>query len=164
PASARARILTTDSPLPAAGVARYARSAMRPLLVLVVALALPAAAFASCGDNPGDAVAVATVRTAIDEACDCVGTSSHGAYLRCVLTQARAGVQARQLPRGCKGSVIRCAARSTCGKPGFVTCCRTSPTGDTACKVKRNPAHCVAPTGGSACVGVVPSCCDACLD
>jgi hypothetical protein len=52
--------------------------------------------------------------------------------------------------------------RSTCGKPGYVTCCRTRSSGKTSCSIKRSAARCVAPHGGTVCVGSVPSCCDAC--
>src|SRR5262249_31646793 len=59
----------------------------------------------------------------------------------------------------CRGAVERCAAKSTCGKPGFVTCCRTSALGKTRCSVKKDAAHCTASHGT---VGTCTSCCDAC--
>jgi hypothetical protein len=55
-----------------------------------------------------------------------------------------------------------CAARSTCGKPGFVTCCRTTAKGVTKCSIKHGAAKCTAPKHGGATVGTHASCCDAC--
>ncbi len=75
-------------------------------------------------------------------------------------------------------TVTRCAARSTCGKPGFATCCfasagtctnglcqdRTTPCTDSStcpivikCHIKSSPAEC-SMAGGSPGSG---SCCDA---
>lgn len=55
-------------------------------------------------------------------ACDNPDFTNHGSYVRCVAhvvnTLARDGV----IPTNCKGRIRRCAARSTCGKEGFVTC------------------------------------------
>src|SRR5262249_2146370 len=61
----------------------------------------------------------------------------------------------------CRGAVKRCAAKSTCGRPGSVTCIRTDTGGRTKCQVKRDPGLCIAPSGGTACVGAGTSCCDA---
>ena len=58
----------------------------------------------------------------------------------------------------CKGAVKKCAAKSTCGKPGFVTCCVTK-NNVSKCKLKRDTAACTAKGGvTSGCT----SCCDAC--
>src|SRR5204862_1234719 len=48
------------------------------------------------------------------------------------------------------------------GRPGFVTCCRTNSNGNTSCSIKSSESACEPPPGGTACVGSVPSCCDAC--
>jgi len=109
-----------------------------------------------------ETAAAAAVQAAIDARCDCLGATRHGAYVRCAVGVAKAAVKAGTLPRRCKGAVKSCAARSTCGKPGFVTCCRTTATGATKCSIKRAPAQCKPPRGGTACVGHRPSCCDAC--
>ena len=125
-------------------------------------------AVAGCGDNPGDAEAVAAARAQVAADCDCAGAPSHGAYVSCAagVANERANAEPPLLPRYCKGAVKKCAARSTCGKPGFVTCCRTSSAGKTKCSTKRDAAHCVAPAGGAACAGdlTFSSCCDACTD
>jgi hypothetical protein len=52
--------------------------------------------------------------------------------------------------------VKRCAAKSTCGKPGFVTCCITSPRGTTKCKLKSSEQKCLDKNGT---VNANPSCC-----
>src|SRR4029453_10168943 len=44
------------------------------------------------------------------------------------------------------------------------TCCRTDKKGKTKCSIKHDANDCKAPKGGSACVGQVSSCCDACGD
>src|SRR5262245_14021633 len=143
---------------------------MRVLLPGVLAIAVwctsPAPALAGCGDHPGDTEAVAAARAQVAPDCDCAGAASHGAYVSCAAHVAndRANADPSLLPRYCKGAVKRCAARSTCGKPGFVTCCRTSSAGMTKCSTKSDASLCIAPAGGSACVGdpSFSSCCDAC--
>ena len=116
----------------------------------------------SCGSMPGDADAVAATRAAAAAACDCAGARNHGSYVSCVSHVARDAVQDGSLRAECKGEVVRCAARSTCGRDGFVTCCRTDAAGTTRCSTKRNADHCRPPKGGTACVGAASSCCDAC--
>ncbi|HZP42352.1 MAG TPA: hypothetical protein VFD84_12715 [Candidatus Binatia bacterium] len=70
--------------------------------------------------------------------------------------------QAGELPPGCVNELDRCAKRSTCGRSGWVTCCRTNRSGRTHCYVKRDASLCKAPSGGTAVVGQCPSCCQAC--
>jgi len=115
----------------------------------------------ACGGNPGDACAVATARADADAQCDCTRASTHHAYVTCVAHVADDEVAGGQLPVACRANVERCASRSTCGRAGHVTCCRTSATGSTTCAIKRS-ASCRAPRGGRACVGTEASCCDAC--
>ena len=139
---------------------------MRTLLAVVatmlVAAGAPTTTSAKCGDGAGDAQAVADARAQVAMDCDCAGAATHGSHVRCSRSVATIRVTQGMLPRACKGAVARCAARSTCGKPGFVTCCRTKPNGKTKCLLKRASASCVPPGGGSACVGSFSSCCDAC--
>ena len=139
---------------------------MRALLTVVMAVLAgavpPGMAYARCGDGAGDAQAIADARAQVGMDCDCAGAASHGSYVRCARGVATVRITQGLLPRACKGVVARCAARSTCGKPGFVTCCRTKANGQTKCAVKRNGASCLPPGGGTACVGNFSSCCDAC--
>jgi hypothetical protein len=89
----------------------------------------------------------------------CATETNHGQYVKCISSQAKADAT---LPKECHGAVVKCAAKSTCGKAGFVTCCRTTSTGVTKCKTKSSAAACTPPKGGTACVGKHASCCDAC--
>ena len=136
------------------------------LLAIAALCASPGLTFGGCGDNPGDDEAVAAARAEIDATCDCSDSTPHGQYVSCAagIANARASAEPQTLPTYCKGAVKRCAARSTCGKPGFVTCCRTSSSGRTKCSTKRDGDHCIAPSGGSACTGAFSSCCDACTE
>ena len=52
----------------------------------------------------------------------CADASNHGAYVSCVAHVVRGLAADGTIPINCKGKVTRCAARSVCGKPGFVTC------------------------------------------
>jgi hypothetical protein len=137
------------------------RSVVRHLVAVTVLLgARPG--FAACGDRPGDADAVAAARAAAEAACPCAAATGHGEYVRCTARAVNAAVTAGRLRPRCRAAVMRCAARSTCGRPGFVACCRIGATGETSCGVRGSAASCTAPGGGSACVSDASSCCDAC--
>src|SRR5439155_1393843 len=147
------------------GVMRTAIRASLVVGLLCWLLAAPPPANAesgSCGNRPGDADQVAAVRAMADAQCDCASTPDHDTYVNCVDEVAAAAVQNGALRPACAGMVTSCAAQSTCGKPGFVTCCRTAADGDTRCSIKHSADACKPPPGGTACVGSVPSCCDAC--
>ena len=116
----------------------------------------------ACDPNGADATAVAAAQVAVDTQCDCAGALSHGAYVSCVSGVVKDRVQHMQLPSSCGGTIKSCRAKSTCGQPGFVTCCRTSSKGKTTCSTKHGATACKAPRNGAACVGATPTCCDAC--
>jgi len=147
---------------------------MRAQLLGLLALASlcldPAVALAGCGDQLGDAQAVADARDAIDSTCTCSTEDppavNHGQYVSCAVGVVNQRAGDNLLPTYCKGAVKRCAARSTCGKPGFVACCRTSSSGKTKCSTKRDGTLCIEPAGGNACVAdsAFTSCCDACTE
>jgi hypothetical protein len=129
---------------------------------LVVGTA-PRAFGAACALSASD---LQTRRSTYDAACaamsppaGCATASTHGQYVSCISHQAKADTT---LPASCHGAVVKCAAKSTCGKSGAVTCCRTKSTGATKCSTKKSAASCTPPKGGSACVGTHSSCCDAC--
>jgi hypothetical protein len=135
----------------------------RGLLVGAFVLGAAHATFAKCGDEPGDAAAVLAARQAAESTCDCANAINHGTFVKCVAGVAndRAAADPPLLPKNCKGAVKKCAARSTCGKPGAVTCCITNPnTLETKCKIKKDVAHCDAKGGDSS--SPCTSCCDAC--
>ena len=128
-------------------------------LVLLTALD----AHARCGDAPGDATAIADARAEILATCGCPTTAgSRASYLSCARGLAANRVTAGRLSSSCRASVLRCASKSTCGRPGAVSCCRTNRTGKTTCSVVGSAARCKPPAGGSACAGQYASCCDAC--
>src|SRR4029077_5702619 len=97
-----------------------------------------------------------------DSQCSCLTATKHGAYVRCAAKVAKAAVKTGAFPKACQRAAKVCAAKSTCGRPGFVTCCRTTAKGVTKCSIRRNAAACKPPKGGRACAGQRPSCCDAC--
>ena len=137
---------------------RFARTAC--VVVYLCLVGFPASpVFAACDPTTEpDKSDIANARATVAANCDCAGAASRGDYVRCAVATADATLQ----NPGCRGAVKRCAAKSTCGRPGFVTCCRTDRVGRKKCRVKRDVEHCKAPRGGTACVGSVPSCCDAC--
>jgi hypothetical protein len=131
------------------------------------------ASVARAGCNDSD---LGTVRDRILADCPCTG--NHGQYVSCVAREVREAVGSGELDTNCKGKVVRCAARSTCGKKeGFVTCTRCVPGTCTAgfcddgvtgcidsstcpqvvdrCSTKSSPEHCAAQGGivghGSCC-------------
>src|SRR4029077_8019661 len=137
------------------------RSLLLPLLLIAL---WSQHSLAGCTDP----AAVAATRAAADEACTrmgmgCLRAKNHGAYVSCVAHQAKAATKAGTLPKDCKGPVVRCAAQSTCGKPGVVTCCRSTVSGKTTCSIKSNAARCKTTKHHTACVGQHASCCDACI-
>jgi hypothetical protein len=58
---------------------------------------------------------------------------------------------------------LRASKRSTCGKPGAVTCCKATAKGKQSCSIKAAADKCTPPKGGSASVGASATCHDACL-
>ena len=90
-----------------------------------------------CGTVPGDEEAVAATRASADEACDCSSATNHGDYVSCVAAVTDQAVTDGSLREECAGFVVGCAAQSTCGKAGAVTCCRTYAAGNTTCSIKR---------------------------
>jgi len=50
---------------------------------------------------------------------------NHGRYVSCVATNTNILFKQSDVARSCKRGIRRCAARSTCGKPGAVRCCLT---------------------------------------
>ena len=131
---------------------------MRSLVLLVLVAASSAYALAPCGNAPGDDQMVAAARAAVDATCNCAGVATHAEYVRCAADVARARVEANELRPQCRGAVRRCAAKSTCGKPGAVACCRVR-NGVPRCSIQRDATRCGA-RGGT--VDPATSCCDAC--
>ncbi len=122
------------------------------------------------------------VQAAINAACDCTTATNHGRYVSCVAHVVKQLSIDGTIPINCKGKVKRCAARSTCGKAGFVTCsipvpgtcdlttftcvgnatvaCTTDAQCTTSrCKIKSTAEGCTA-AGGT--VGTSATCCANC--
>ena len=135
---------------------------MRLVLVGFTAIAMAIGVAGEARAKCEDAAAVAFARGEVATTCQCDGFANHGQYVKCAAGVAKLLADAGTLPKNCKGSVVMCAARSTCGKPGFVTCCRTDKLGKTRCSTKKDADKCTAPKGGTACVSLLSSCCDAC--
>ncbi len=127
------------------------------LIALAMLLTLAGRAAAKCGDGTNDAQALAAVRAQVQADCDCAGVSGHARYVRCAARIAKSSARSGTLPKRCRGAVLRCAASSVCGKPGFVACCLPR-AGGTHCKI-RTASRCAAKGG---CASTVSSCCDAC--
>lgn len=123
---------------------------------------LAAEAGAACGDQSIDGIAVTLARAAAESICDCAGATSRTAYTSCALDVIASRVADGQLRADCERAVRRCVRKSTCGRPGAVTCCRTTARGDVRCGIKRDASRCRARRGGSACAGPGTSCCDGC--
>ncbi len=120
-------------------------------------------ALARCGDDPADHNKVKAVRAQMDMDCDCSTATSHGDYVNCAKTSVNTAVSNGQLPNSCRNTVVNAARKSTCGRPGAVTCCRTNQTHRTSCSVSSAADRCRAPSGGQACVGLLASCADSCV-
>lgn len=128
--------------------------ASRRLIALAFLLALPAGAMARRG-RPEPIPCPADVAVALEAACPCDTAATHGQYVRCVArfrnTLRRSGCLSDET-RG----IVRCAARSTCGRPSAVVCCRPAKIR----AVIAEESRCVAAGGvvvgtGSACVACV---------
>jgi hypothetical protein len=126
------------------------------------------------------------VQQAITDNCSCDMVRNHGQYVKCVTHLVRQLSRDGTVPINCRGKIVRCAARSVCGKPGFVTCqipvfgscdagaCSKGesqlPDGSctdktdclvgTKCKIARSVERCEA-RGGT--VGSSPTCCSDCI-
>ncbi len=124
---------------------------MRLVLALLATLVLAAAAPAAedcqarrCALEP-----------ALEKECPCDGARSRGDYVSCVSRAARTLAQEKgDASALCLGDVVRCAAQSTCGRPGAVAC-QTGPR----CRVVASAERCRA-FGGT--VTGRRSCCPAC--
>src|ERR1051325_6806441 len=136
-----------------------------PIVTLLLIGARLAAANCTTDDPGGTKLLAARAQVQSDCTCDQTDPPSvtHGRYVACAaavanLRAALAPSNPNFLPKTCKGAVKKCAARSVCGKPNFVTCCLTNARGVTKCRTKK--ATVCASHNGIA--GTCTSCCDAC--
>jgi cysteine-rich repeat protein len=68
---------------------------------------------------------LATIRQTVEEACACASQTSAGAYKQCV----KAKLKADGVKGPCKKLMMTTAAKSVCGKSGFVVCCTAGKKG-----------------------------------
>jgi len=137
--------------------------AIRVALLTAAALTLTSPAFAKCPEPIARAL-LTRVQLVAAERCPCDTAPSRKAYLQCFRQVVKEAVADASLPRSCKGQAMRIGTRSTCGRPGAVTCCIVTPKGREVCRVKPSPGECrPSRAGGSATVGSSASCFDACL-
>jgi hypothetical protein len=120
------------------------------------------------------------VQAAIDQQCPCTTALNHGRHVSCVAHVVNQLSKDNTIPINCKGKITRCAARSICGKTGFVTCqvpldtcdlttgtcvsdstiaCKADLDCGSRCSTKRDAPHCT-DAGGT--VGAGTTCCAAC--
>ena len=93
------------------------------LVILGLLLLLPGTSRAVCSSNAcTDLPAIENVRAVVASACDCSGADSHGKYVKCAKEIVKSAIANGQLPRTCKKPVVRCEARSTCGKAKSKIC------------------------------------------
>jgi len=130
-----------------------------PVLVLLLSTKSLAA---DCPlDDASVAARVTAARAAVETTCPCAAATSAGAYRECARGVVRGLVGAGDLDAACQRTVLRCSQRSTCGRPGAVTCCSVRSNGTIRCAVKRDASKCPTSRPGY-CVGALTSCCDAC--
>lgn len=116
-----------------------------------------------CGESPCDAQAAAATRAKAEAQCDCTNAPGNSYYVRCASTVADQEAAAGRLPAQCRNEIVRCSSNSACGRPGYVSCCRTNKRGMTRCRPKRDAVRCHPPHEGSSCTSPKASCCDACV-
>jgi hypothetical protein len=117
----------------------------RRLLTLALFLtASSAVAITRCDREDPDGSARAAARASAEATCAAsdlgCDAGTHGTYVRCIGQAAKDLADAGGLPQSCKGAVKKCASKSTCGKPGAVTCCITSSKGTKCSAAARTPA------------------------
>jgi hypothetical protein len=112
--------------------------------------------YAGCTDEQ----AVINARATAAGQCDCATFTNHGLYVTCVAGVAKSLSSGTNpsLPKNCTGAVKKCAAHSTCGKPGEVTCCFTSKSGP-KCKNAKSAADCSGKGGTPTLDPMNTSCC-----
>lgn len=157
---------------------------MRYAMLLGIAALFTVAAGTAAAQTDCEAARCA-VQAALEQECPCSAASNHGRHVSCVAKVVKRLSEGPDavVPKNCKGKIKRCAARSVCGKEGFVTCqlpvsgtcdlttntCVEDPTIactlegacilGSRCKIRRTAEQCIE-KGGT--VGTSPTCCSDC--
>jgi hypothetical protein len=113
-------------------------------------------------ESQSDRAAVTAATAAAQAECNCSTAASHKDFVICAERVTKTRKAGGMLPAQCVNEANRCAKRSTCGRPGAVTCCRTNQQGRTKCFIKRSAGECIAPPNGTATMGGCASCCQSC--
>jgi hypothetical protein len=84
------------------------------------------------GGGPNCEAAASTIGAFVDAACPCAGASdgtggtipwkNHGQYVRCVAHAVKDAARDAGVKKRCGKGLVRCAARSSCGKDDRVAC------------------------------------------
>ena len=103
------------------------------MVALLFAVSL--AAFACpVGAQTGCDSARCEVAGTIEARCPCQTAQTHGEFVRCVSRALKALVAGSRIPAECRGTLKRCAARSTCGRETGTVVCEI-PVGQGRCRV-----------------------------
>ena len=94
----------------------------------------------------------------IDDACPCEVAVDNRGHVKCVSRVVKELLLSRGLPRACRRGIVRCARRSTCGRPDAVACRSVAPGDSARCRVRLSTELCDA-LGGMPATG---TCCAAC--
>jgi cysteine-rich repeat protein len=123
---------------------------------LVISLAVLVLGAGTAAAAPCSSTDLAALRETVETACPCADATSKGAYVKCVKGKLKTdGVKG-----SCKKGMIKAAAKSVCGRDGFVVCCQPGKKGKvvkaaqckgTACEGVANPAFSVFPLTGLDC-------------
>lgn len=111
------------------------------------------------GHHGRGAASCEAARADIQAACPCDAAPQHGAYVRCVVRAVKAMAARGALAGRCRGKLVRCAARSTCGKPGTVACLAAHDTCDVLTQTCGDDPerHCSTDLGCAAGCRIAPS-------
>src|SRR5262245_50739178 len=105
---------------------------MRPIIFVTTLIFLGGAAGPLSAQVDCEAARCAA-QAEINRQCPCTAATNHGRYVSCVTHVVKTlAANPDLVPPNCKGKVTRCAARSTCGKSGFVRCLFPTDTCDLA--------------------------------
>ena len=98
------------------------------------------------------------ITQAVADACPCDAAVPHRSHVKCVSRAVKELLVAQGLPKECKPSIVRCAARSTCGRPGAVAC-RIPTSGETGrCRIRKSAERCTLRAG----TPDIGTCCSSC--
>jgi cysteine-rich repeat protein len=124
---------------------------------LVTSLAVVVLGVGTAAAAPCPSTDLAALRATVERACPCAEAASKGAYQKCVKGTLKAG----GVKGSCKKGMLATAAKSVCGRSGFVVCCQAGKKGKvvktakckkgTVCEAVPNPDFSVFPLSGGDC-------------